>query len=156
MGMLSIEKIKRLLLFCSVFALVFLVQATVHLLANDALLTLLPGDGCGQILDYRLQKLIEAGLLAAYTSAVLFAFSFAWTMTYGGGVALFVATALISLSSFLVGGSVNLYFHEHLTACDMFFMGSDAPTLNFGAAAILLALTIAKLFRALNVRKVAP
>ena len=152
----SIEHSKRLLFFCLFFTLIFLVQGIVHLLANDALVTLLPGDGCGQILNFRLQKLIEAGLLVAYTAAALFAFSFAWTTTYGGGIKLLIATALISISFFLIGGSANIFFHDHLTACDMFFMGSDAPMLNFGVAALLLGLTIAKLVRALSVREVAP
>lgn len=156
MEMSIIEQSKRLLFFLLVFTLIFLVQGIVHFLTNDALVTLLPGDGCGQILNFRLQKLIKAGLLVAYTAAALFAFSFAWTTTYGGGVILLIATALISISFFLIGGIANIYFHEHLTACDMFFMGSDAPMLNFGVAALLLGLTIAKLVRALSAREVAP
>jgi len=152
----KIEKPKQLLLFRLLFTLIFLVQGIVHLIANDALVILLPGDGCGQILDIGLQKLIEASLLVAYIVAALFAFSFAWTVTYGGGNALLVMAALFSISSFVVGGSTGLYFYEHLTACDVNFFSSDAPMLNFGAAGLLLALTILSLLRGSNFKETAP
>ena len=150
--MSRIEQSRRILHFGLFFVLIFLPQVIVHLLANEALVTLLPGDGCGQISNFQLQKLIRSGLLAAFIAAALFALSSAWTMTYGRGVALLVATALISVSSFLIGGSANLYFHEHLTACDMFLKGADAPMLNFGVAALVLTTTIALLVREGRVR----
>ncbi len=47
---------KQTLVFSVLFAALLFGQVSVHLLMNDALITLLPGDGCGQILDRVLQN----------------------------------------------------------------------------------------------------
>lgn len=146
-------KSQKVYCFCFLFALVFTIQGIVHSLANGDLATLLPSDGCGQVIDVHLQGLIDASLRIAYLFAFLFALSFAWAMSYGGGIKFLAVAAIASISTFVAGGITNLYFHEHLTACDMFFMRSDAPTLNFGVTVLLLVLTISGLVRATKFRK---
>lgn len=135
-----------ILVFFAVFAVVLSALLGIHLVANDALVVLLPGDGCGQVLDLPLQTLIKSGLAFAYGFAALAAISFAFTVAYGRGFALFVLSALVSIATYLVGGITNLRYTEHLNSCDMFFMGSDAPYLNFGAVGFLLFLIMALFF----------
>jgi hypothetical protein len=139
---------KPSLVFLPVFATLFVAQFGVHLVANDALAVLLPGDGCGQVLDLRLQTLVKIVLWVAYTAAALAAFSCATIVAFGWGRTLFVLSALASIVAFLVGGITNIRFSEHLNSCDMFFMGRDSPYLNFGAAGLLLILITAVLYKA--------
>ncbi|MEO9898095.1 MAG: hypothetical protein ABJD13_05350 [Paracoccaceae bacterium] len=137
-----------LFVFLSVFAVVLSALLGIHLVANDALVVLLPGDGCGQVLDLPLQTLIKSGLAVAYGAAAFAAISFAFIIAYGRGHALFVLAAIVNVAAFLLGGITNLRYAEHLNSCDMFFMGRDAPYLNFGAVVFLLFLIAAVFHKA--------
>ncbi len=126
--------------FLTAFSLVLAVLLGVHFIANDPLALLLAGDGCGQIVDHRLHVLIKLGLWAAHVVSCLAAFSFAAIVTYGHGKVLFFLSAIVSMFSFLVGGTTHLRYSDHLNACDIFFKGSDAPYLNFSAVGLLVLL----------------
>ncbi|SMX42852.1 hypothetical protein [Octadecabacter ascidiaceicola] len=145
---MMLSRTYSLLAFVLIFGFVLLAQMGVHFVANDALVVLLPGDGCGQVLDFRLQTLVKSCLWGAYIAASLVAFSFATVMTYGRGTILFVLATFASISAFLVGGITNLRYTEHLNSCDIFFMGRDAPNLNFGAVGFLILLVVLALHKA--------
>ena len=119
----------------------------VHLIANDALVTLSPGDGCGQVLDRRLRTLLSTGMTIAYASALLFSLSLPTTLVFGQGRRMLILVTVLTIAGYVGGGVINFLHHKHLTACDVFLFGSDAPVLNVLAAAGCLALSLAVLLR---------
>ena len=140
------------IVFSLVLTTVSSVQLAVHFVANDPLVSLLPGDGCGQVLDFRLHKLIRLGLWISYLAALFSALSFAMLAAFGWGSTFLLVTAPVSIVAFLAGGATNLWYFEHLHSCDMFFLGRDASYMNFGAAVFLLILTAAALYKNHQVR----
>ena len=133
------------LVFLIFFGVLLIAQFAVHRVANDPLVFLLPGDGCGQVLNYQLKNMIELALWVAFTAATLSAFFLAKVIVYGRSSNVFILSSTGSLIAFLAGGTTHLKYFEHLISCDVFFMGSDAAFLNFAAAGVLLLLTVAVL-----------
>jgi len=119
----------------------------VHLIANDALVSLLPGDGCGQVTDQALRDLLSLGLSFAYGTGVLFALAFSATVVFARSPSVLCLVAVPTVAAFLTGGLLNLRHADHLTACDMFLFGRDAPALNLAAAGACLGLTLLVLLR---------
>jgi hypothetical protein len=109
---------------------------------NDALITLLPGDGCVQVLDRVLQKQIRMSMTLAYAASVLFALSFSISAVFRRGLRPLILSAAMTILAFLTAAITHLRHGDHLTGCDMFLFGSDAPFLNFLAAAVCLVLTV--------------
>ena len=130
------------LLFIGVFLVLLFMQVGVHRIANDALVLLLPSDGCGQILNKHLQDLIKVALGIAYATAILSALSFAKSIAFGRNSNFFVLIAFTSIAAFLIGGTVNLWHAEHLNSCDLFYMGRHAPLLNYATAGLVSLLTL--------------
>ena len=50
--------------------------------------------------------------------------------------------------AFLVAGATHLRYSEHLNSCDTFFLGRDAPYLNFGAVGLMVLLVALALYKA--------
>ena len=132
-------------MFLTIFGFLLTAQFMIHRVANDPLVFLLPGDGCGRVLNYQLKNMIELALWVALTAATLSAFFLAKVIVYGRCSNVFVLSSIGSLIAFLVGGTTNLKYFEHLISCDVFFMGANAAFLNFAAAGLLLLLTVAVL-----------
>ena len=123
----------------------FVLQWFVHGAFNSQTVSILPTDGCGQILDNALKMQLELLLRVALLSSLLFSVFFVFTMSSMFWRALFLLLAIAAICGLLIFGWMNLHYYEFLTSCDIFFGGSKAANWNVLAAIVVLSCVVYRL-----------
>lgn len=120
-------------------------QWFVHGVFNNQTVSILPTDGCGQILDNALKLQLELLLRVALLSSLLFSVFFVFTMSFMFWRAIFLLLAFAATSGLLIFGWMNWHYYEFLTSCDIFFGGSKAANWNVLAAILVLCCAVYRL-----------
>ena len=125
------------LLWATIAAGIFLFQLLVHGVINSQTVSILPTDGCGQVLDDDLKQWLELLLRVSVLSGLCFSvfLAIAKRSMFWDGVLLLSATATITC--IFTFGWMNWQFKVLLTSCDIFFVARFAVPWNLFAAILV-------------------
>ena len=131
------RSLQKVIVGTIVFCGLFISQTLTHGIYNAQIVTLLPSDGCGQILDQDLFDRLSMALDIANGTSILFSLIFAIATQVRIPAPLVWISGVAAVAGFAGGALLIHQNHKHLVGCDLFFDNGNAIGTNILMIAVL-------------------